>query len=564
MLKIIYKTIALAAAFVAGVGCSNQEEIYSSYMSVVSFEAMVHKPGSKISLDTQTGKSSWNEGDKIRIFWGTGANDNSTATAQSSGETTTFLTDTEIPTDKPGYWAIYPSTQNATLKSGVLEPDFSQSNRFATFEEAAIATAYTSSAGGSFAFKNACALVEFTTKRTNLRKVSFRADALVGGTTEEVTMLLGNGSTHPYQAGTYYIPLSPGTSVGEFTLRLKSKNGADLPAYHNADDRKFEASKIYSLGSIDSRIPFESVSGKTSFRVMSFNILRGDLHSTDEHAWGNRREACLAMLDADSPDIIGLQECNSEQRKEILDRFPEYAAVGISVKGEAVTAYPKVSSNPIIYRASYFTLEDWGTFWLSDTPDKFSNTWYYDKPRTTTWARFNINGTDVRFLYINTHLQDNKSSINEQYIGQESKYGEECRDKQMEVVLNKMNEVNPEGYPMLLGGDFNSKVVKEKFLWWVTAYYPCFEELLKIMSDASSTATVTDTGLTNNGFGSNSDSVVDHIFHSHKFIVTTYAVDRSSYLGVTYLSDHYPVYADVTLDGVGFGSSLEDWSVQDI
>ena len=569
MLKLINCAVILAVTLAASIACTEQNTATDTCkISVVSFTASAPEPGedisdlTKTSLDLKTGKASWIEGDQIRIYWGVSETDNATATAQNSGQTTVFVTDTEIPNDKAGYWAIYPATQNATLSSGKLNPDFSQTNRPANFESAAIATAYTFRAGGNLDFKNACALVSFTTDKSNLYEVKLTADGLVGGTSNKVSMYLANAAALSSQTTGYYIPIAPSSAVKEFTLRLKTKKGEDLPAYHNAEDRVFNASKLLSLGNIDNRIESTNVSGKGSFRLMSFNILRGDLNSKNENCWDNRRDAVMAMLQTNAPDILGLQECNSEQRNQILDEFPEYAAVGISVKGDAVSQYRNVSSNPILYRSKYFKMEDWGTFWLSDTPETASNTWYYDKPRTATWALLRINGTDAKFIYINTHLQDNNSSILDEYVGKETEKGSECRDKQMEVILEKLSDINTKGYPVLLAGDFNSAVIKEKFLWFTT-YHPCFEELMEIMSDASKTAPDTDEGRTLNSFGTTATSVIDHIFHTNKFKVTTFKVDRNAYSGVTYISDHYPVYADLSLD-TSFNSSLGDWSVDEI
>lgn len=548
--RFAFRTILFAAVMAANRACTQKIEPAEplSKWAIVSFESSA--ASSKVTRDQDTGKSSWTAGDKIRIYWGVGQKDNATATAQSSGPVTTFVTDTKIPTNSGAYWAIYPSTQNASLVAGTLVPDFAQAGRFATFDNVAVATASTPVAGGALNFSNACALLGFSTARTDVREARLSADgAIGGGSGTQVSVLLGDGASYPYQAGTYYIPVAP-VSVNRFTLRLKTNTGQDLPAYQNSSPRSFVPSRIYTVQNLDDKIAMPSDVGRCTFRVMSLNILLQSAYGDGEHSWEVRKAGCLAMLEADSPDILCLQECSSLQRDDILNAFPEYARVGVSVRGQAYTPYLNVSSNPIFYKSSLFALEDWGTVWLSDTPDQVSLTWYYDKRRTATWARLRVKGTDSRVFMICTHLQDNKSSINEAFAGEETTYGPLCREKQVEVILSTMAGKNIPAYPVLMCGDLNSSATAD-----------CLKKLRAKLSLASDTAQTTDKGRTLNAFGTTSTSAIDHIFHGKTFSVSTFVVDRNAYAGVTYLSDHYPVYADLTLNESHFSSSLGNWTI---
>lgn len=268
-------------------------------------------------------------------------------------------------------------------------------------------------------------------------------------------------------------------------------------------------------------------------RLMSFNILRGDLNGP-EHLWESRKDACLAMLEADKPDIFGLVECNSVQRDDILERFPQYKAVGVAVSGKT-DSFPKTSSNSIFYLTEKLELEDWGTYWLSDTPEvPGSHTWYYRKPRTFTWARMKC-ADGKRFIYVCVHLQDNSSSIKKEYKEQKKNYGMMNRTRAVALIKEMLaTRINPEGLPMLLSGDLNAR-------------YDSFElkGFYDIFSLAADTAKKSDKGGTFNGFKKELYRI-DHIFCSG-CTVSSFIVDRQPYGGVQFISDHWPVYIDFKL-----------------
>ena len=112
----------------------------------------------------------------------------------------------------------------------------------------------------------------------------------------------------------------------------------------------------------------------------AYLFLRGDLGSDDSQKWPARREACLAMIAAQQPMVFGLNECTWTQRRHILASNELFEA-GVAVNGED-SGYTNVSSNPIIWRKDILELKEWGTFWLSDTPDAIGSiTWNGTKPR---------------------------------------------------------------------------------------------------------------------------------------------------------------------------------------
>lgn len=266
-------------------------------------------------------------------------------------------------------------------------------------------------------------------------------------------------------------------------------------------------------------IPVTEIS---TLKVMSFNILRGDLQGPD-HLWTGRREACLAMIAAQQPMVFGLQECTWTQRRHILSSNSLFDAVGIAVDGQKKD-YTDVSSNPIFWRKDILDLLDWGTFWLSDTPDAVgSYTWNKAKPRTCTWARFRVRCSGKTFYYFNAHVENDG--------------GLEAKEKSIILIIERMQAANPSGVvPMIFGGDMNNVISASAPLGPMAQY----------LSHAPTYCKKTDTGRTFNSFKTTGGSAIDHLFYSDgAFLGKVFSVDRNAYENVTYLSDHYPIFCEL-------------------
>lgn len=268
-------------------------------------------------------------------------------------------------------------------------------------------------------------------------------------------------------------------------------------------------------------IPVTEVS---TLKVMSFNILRGDLEGP-EHDWPVRRDACLSMIKAQEPHIFGLQECCWTQRRHILAANSLFDAVGVAINGQT-SGYTNVSSNPIFWRKDIFELQEWGTFWLSDTPEAIgSYTWNAEKARTCTWARLKIRCSGRQIYYFNAHL--------------EAHGGLEPKEKGILLIIERMKEKNPSGQlPIIFCGDMNNALTSGAPLAPMAQY----------LEHAPSNCPKTDTGRTFNGFRTTGSSVLDHIFYSRGLVRgLKFSVDRKAYEGVTYISDHYPVFCELEI-----------------
>lgn len=254
--------------------------------------------------------------------------------------------------------------------------------------------------------------------------------------------------------------------------------------------------------------------GESTLRVISYNVrYTGERETDGENHWDWRRAASINMVREERPAVMGVQEALAAQLQFLDENLPEYGYVGVG-RDDGKSAGEHMA---IFYLKDAVELENWGTFWLSQTPDEVTMGWDAVCYRTCTWALMHDKATGKQFAMLNTHLDHR---------------GEEAREQSIVLIVNKIKELVPEGVPILLTGDFNSTTDSE-------IYAP----LKAVADDAREVAAESDRRGTFNGWGKAS-SVIDHIF------VRGVEVDRFKVLcdknyGAAYISDHYPVVADV-------------------
>ena len=173
-----------------------------------------------------------------------------------------------------------------------------------------------------------------------------------------------------------------------------------------------------------------------NLKMMTYNI-RLDNPSDGENAWPNRKEYFTSQIQFYSPDIFGVQEATPNQVTDIASALPEYNKFGIGREGEG-----KGEACTIYYKKQRFQPQQSNTFWLSETPNVISKGWDAAYNRVCTYALFKDLKTKKIFWVFNTHLDH---------------MGNEARVKGVELVLDKMKEVNLKKYPVFLMGDFNSE-----------------------------------------------------------------------------------------------------------
>lgn len=246
--------------------------------------------------------------------------------------------------------------------------------------------------------------------------------------------------------------------------------------------------------------------------VISYNIRMG-VAKDGTNSWEYRYPASAMMISDQKPDIFGLQEAYDFQVRYMDEYCEGYKSVGVGredgkSKGEHMS---------IFYNKKKISLLKWGTYWLSETPDKPSIGWDAACKRTATWALMKDKSSGKKFYYVNTHLDH---------------VGPVAKKKGLKLIVDRIKEMNPQGYPMILTGDFNTEPHETDILG----------ELDSLMSSARKTAVTTDNGDTFNDWGKG-DGVIDHIYWSGFSTCTTFEVIRKPYMERKFISDHYPVKA---------------------
>lgn len=255
----------------------------------------------------------------------------------------------------------------------------------------------------------------------------------------------------------------------------------------------------------------------TQIKVMSYNIRLGTADD-GTNSWQYRYPATGAMIEDQKPDVFGVQECLIFQEKFITTNFDghqgrmSYKCVGVGrddgKKGEKMD---------IFYNAKTIKLLKWGTYWLSETPEvPGSKGWDARHPRTATWALMKDKKSGKQFYFVNTHL-DHK--------------GAEARRNSLALIVDRIAAMNPDGYPMVLMGDFN-----------ISPDNAGLVELNKIMKSARIYAEKTDSEPSFNGWGKSAE-VIDYIYYSGFSNCKEFKTVTKSYLDRKFISDHNPVTA---------------------
>jgi len=245
--------------------------------------------------------------------------------------------------------------------------------------------------------------------------------------------------------------------------------------------------------------------------VISYNIRNGEAND-GTNSWQYRYPTSAMMIMDQKPDIFGVQEAYDYQVAYLKEYCEGYKCVGVGREdgkhdGEHMS---------IFYNSKTVKLLKWGTYWLSETPDKPSLGWDAACRRTATWALMKDKKNGRKFYYVNTHLDH---------------VGVLAQKNGLALIVDRIKAMNKEGYPMILTGDFN-----------VEPSNPVLSDLDKMMTSARDAAVKTDKGGTYHGWGKESE-VIDHIYYSGFSACTLFKIVKKSYLDRKFVSDHYPVRA---------------------
>lgn len=270
-------------------------------------------------------------------------------------------------------------------------------------------------------------------------------------------------------------------------------------------------------------------------KVMSYNI-RLSSKGDGNNSWNYRRQATTRLVQTERPALIGMQELCPDQLAYLDSTLTSYGHVGVG-REDGKKAGEMMA---IFYDKSLLDLLQWGSFWLSETPDTPSRGWDAAYKRTCTWSLLNYKNTNQPILFFNTHL-DNVGAV--------------AREQEVKLIADSICAIATRHQlgndaMVFLSADFNT-----------SSGNPIFQPLKEILKEARSVTPDSDQGYTFNGFGKvnpkqaqqkldesgNSDNeiVIDHIF-SRGVRPLSFRVCRGDY-GVPYISDHYPIVFECQL-----------------
>lgn len=251
--------------------------------------------------------------------------------------------------------------------------------------------------------------------------------------------------------------------------------------------------------------------GPAELKVMSYNIRMG-AGKDGTNSWMYRYPATAFMIDDQKPDVFGVQEAFDYQVLFIKENCRDYDCAGVGredgkKKGEHMA---------IFWNKKTVKMIKWGTFWLSETPEKPSMGWDAACIRTATWALMKCKKTGRKFYYVNTHLDH---------------VGPLAQKNGLKLIVDRIASINPQGYPMVLTGDFN-----------ITPDNPALADLDSMMQSTRKIAAKTDNLGTFNDWGKASD-MIDYIYCSGFSECVEYQTVTKKYADRSFISDHYPIFA---------------------
>lgn len=251
-----------------------------------------------------------------------------------------------------------------------------------------------------------------------------------------------------------------------------------------------------------------------SLKVMSFNV-RTPVDAAPGKRWEDRRAAMVTMILDVQPAVIGTQELVQEQADYLAAHLPGYRWFGEGRRGGDGDEHMGV-----FYDSTQMTAEQWGDFWLSDTPDVAGSvSWGNLFPRMVSWALFRRIEDGRRFYFLNTHLP---------YPAED----ETARVKGAELIAARVDKL-PIGVPVVLTGDFNAEPGSSAYL-----------ALSRVLQDTRPVVK-TPRGPSNtfHGFTGKAtvrvDWVLERGFHARSFVTDDRLIN-----GVL-PSDHFPVVVEL-------------------
>ncbi len=258
--------------------------------------------------------------------------------------------------------------------------------------------------------------------------------------------------------------------------------------------------------------------------VMTFNI-RYNNPGDGENAWPHRKDRVAGLIRFHGADLIGMQEALQGQIADLDLLLPGFGWIGVGRDdGKAAGEF-----SPIFYRSDRLMVADWGTFWLSETPDQpGSKGWDAAITRIATWARMADQDTDTSFWVLNTHFDHR---------------GEQARIESARLIREKVAHMAGE-QPVIVMGDFNVTPESEAYRLLTQPEASQVPPLIDALTVSQTPPYGPDNTWSTFFVDQPSDRRIDYVFIQNQLTVLRHGILTDQQAG-RYPSDHLPVLVEI-------------------
>lgn len=253
---------------------------------------------------------------------------------------------------------------------------------------------------------------------------------------------------------------------------------------------------------------------------MSYNIRCGSCERADDvNHWSRRKFLVAEVIKKSQADVIGLQEAETFQIKDLAALLGDFDWVGVGRDDGKEGG----EMNAVLVRRSAYTIDSQKTLWLSETPGQVSRGWDAMFNRTVTVLGLKSRKSEKEVYFMNTHFDH---------------AGHAARSESAKLIVRILQTLGL-GRPVILAGDLNDRPGS-----------PGYQTLITHLQDAAVGALTPATGgdITFNGFGNDIQpgNKIDFVFVSSGLQVLSHQVITDLY-DDRYPSDHYPIVVEVLL-----------------
>ncbi|MBR6001779.1 MAG: endonuclease/exonuclease/phosphatase family protein, partial [Bacteroidales bacterium] len=275
-------------------------------------------------------------------------------------------------------------------------------------------------------------------------------------------------------------------------------------------------------------------------QAITWNIRSSDMDDTGDHAWSARRGGMAAFINDRQPQIICMQECESDQRSYLTSNCSGYSAIydNTSLSWWQQFTGAERSAEVILYKSSAISVQSSGTFWLvSGAPTSPSKASDQNSYRSCTWMKCTYNGQ--KMLVMDVHLsyrtKNNSTPQSDDVIA--------LRQREMAVIKTWIDgHYNPasDGW-LLFMGDMNTSHWEAIFDEWKDGTYGYFSR--EGFTGGALGRTYNDWDWENGHV-----ATIDFQFYKGFPSVKSYTIPTATYSDVDYLSDHWPVVVEYRMN----------------